>query len=208
MSFVFTAPEFVHAAASDLASLGSTISEANRATAASTTALAPAALDEVSAAIAALFSGHGKEFHALSAQAEAFHAQFVQALFSSAGAYGATEAANVSAMATSARRSDPFRALGRFAVTLVKETLARPKLGEPVKELGQQGRSLFDVINDQAKADRARLNQVTANTVKTGEHVVQRGEGKAQTVLRTIGNDLYQIEIDVEGRIIRTLRLR
>jgi len=76
MSFVFTAPEFVHAAASDLASLGSTISEANRAVAGSTTAVAPAALDEVSAAIAALFSSHGTEFHILSAQAEAFHGQF------------------------------------------------------------------------------------------------------------------------------------
>ena len=208
MSFVFTSPEFVHAAASDLASLGSTISEANRAAAASTTAVAPAALDEVSAAIAALFSRHGNEFHVLSAQAEAFHGQFVRALSGSAGAYGATEAANVSAMATPARRSDPFRALGRLAVTLIKETIARPKLGEPIKELGQQGRSLFDVINDQAKADRARLQQSTANTVKTVEHVVQRGEGKAQTVLRAVGNDLYQIETDIEGRIIRTLRLR
>jgi hypothetical protein len=208
MSFAFIAPEFVHAAASDLASLGSTIGEANRAAAASTIAVAPAALDEVSTAIAALFSSHAGEFHALGAQAAAFHAQFVQALFGSAGAYGATEAANASAMATPARRSDPFRALSRLAVTLIKETIARPKLGEPIKELGQQGRSLFDVINDQAKADRARLNQGTANTVKTVEHVVQRGEGKAQTVLRAICNDLYQIETDIEGRIIRTLRLR
>ena len=208
MSYLFLTPDAVTSATSDLANIGSSIQTANAAAAAQTTSVLAAGEDEVSAAIAALFTNHGQAYQALSAQAEAFHAQFVQALFSSAGAYGATEAANVSAMATSARRSDPFRALGRFAVTLVKETLARPKLGEPVKELGQQGRSLFDVINDQAKADRARLNQVTANTVKTGEHVVQRGEGKAQTVLRTIGNDLYQIEIDVEGRIIRTLRLR
>lgn len=208
MSFVCASPDFVHAAASELSGLGSTISDANRAAAALTTAVAPAALDEVSAATAALFSSAGNEFHALSAQAEAFHEQFVRALFSSAGAYGATEAANASAMATPARRSDPFRALGRFAVTLIKETIARPKLGEPIKELGQQGRSLFDVINDQAKADRARLTQVTANTAKTVEHVVQRGEGKAQTVLRAVGSDLYQIETDIEGRIIRTLRLR
>ena len=208
MSYVFTAPEFLHAAASDLAGLGSRISEANRAAAASTTAVAPAALDEVSSAITALFSSHSKEFHALSAQAEEFHTQFARALFGSVGAYEATEAATVSAMGTPARRSDPFRALGRFAVTLIKETIARPKLGEPIKELGQQGRSLFDVINDQAKADRAQLKQATANTVKTVGHVVQRGEGKAQTVLRAVGNDLYQIEIDIEGRIIRTLRLR
>lgn len=208
MSFVFTSPDFVHAAASDLASLGSTISDANRVAAASTTAVAPAALDEVSAAIAALFSNHGNEFHALSARTETFHEQFVRALFGSAGAYGATEGANASAMATPARRSDPFRALGRFAVTLIKETIARPKLGEPIKELGQQGRSLFDVINDQAKADRARLQQAAANTVKTVEHVVQRGEGKAQTVIQAIGNELYQIETDIEGRIIRTFRVR
>ena len=39
----------------------------------------------MSAAIAAVFSAHGQSYQALSAQAAAFHDQFVQALTASAG---------------------------------------------------------------------------------------------------------------------------
>jgi hypothetical protein len=45
-----------------------------------------AAEDEVSAAIAAVFSAHGQGFQALGAQAAAFHEQFVRTL--NAGARG------------------------------------------------------------------------------------------------------------------------
>jgi hypothetical protein len=55
--------------------------------------------DEVSAAIAAVFSGLGQGFQALGAQAAAFHDQFVQALNAGAGVYAATEAANASPFA-------------------------------------------------------------------------------------------------------------
>ena len=95
MSFVIAAPEFVTAAASDLANIGSTISAANAA-AAPTTAVLAAAKDEVSAAIAALFSSHGQQFQALSAQAAAFHAQFVHGLSAAGAVYTAAEAGNVS----------------------------------------------------------------------------------------------------------------
>src|SRR6516225_8662301 len=98
MSFVIAAPEFVTAAASDLASLGSTISSANAAAATSTTGVLAAAEDEVSAAIAALFSAHGQGFQALSVRAAAFHDQFVQALTAGAGSYASAEAANVAAI--------------------------------------------------------------------------------------------------------------
>ncbi|PHP03972.1 PE family protein, partial [Mycobacterium tuberculosis variant bovis] len=54
MSFVIAAPEVIAAAATDLASLGSSISAANAAAAANTTALMAAGADEVSTAIAAL----------------------------------------------------------------------------------------------------------------------------------------------------------
>jgi hypothetical protein len=96
MSFVIAAPDMVASAASNLTSLGSMISEAHAAALAPTTAVIPAAADEVSAAIASLFSSHGQEFQALSAQAAAFHTQFVQALNGSGAAYEATEAANAS----------------------------------------------------------------------------------------------------------------
>ena len=97
MVFVIAAPEFVTAAASDLANVGSTISAANAAAATQTTGVLAAAEDEVSAAIAAVFSAHGQGFQALSAQAAAFHDQFVQALTAGAGSYVGAEAANVAA---------------------------------------------------------------------------------------------------------------
>jgi hypothetical protein len=55
-----------------------------------------AAGDEVSAAIAQIFSGHGQAFQSLSAQAAEFHSQFVHAVTGAGGAYVAAEAANVS----------------------------------------------------------------------------------------------------------------
>ncbi|MGO9380754.1 MAG: PE family protein [Mycobacterium sp.] len=94
MSFVTIAPEYVEAAAQDLAGIGSSLSEATSAAAAPTIGLAPAAADEVSAAIAALFGDHGQQFQALAARASAFHEQFVGLLNSGAGAYLSTEAAN------------------------------------------------------------------------------------------------------------------
>src|ERR1700740_1691010 len=100
MSFVIAAPEDVQAAAADLSNIGSGLSAAHAAAAAPTTAVLAAAGDEVSAAIASLFSGHGQGFQALSAQGSAFHAQFAHALSGAGGAYALTEAANASPLQT------------------------------------------------------------------------------------------------------------
>src|SRR5215469_13170474 len=97
MSFVVAVPEALGTAATDLASLGSTISSANAAAATATTGVLTAAEDEVSAAIAAVFSAHGEGFQALSAQAAAFHEQFVQAVTAGVGSYVSAETANVAA---------------------------------------------------------------------------------------------------------------
>jgi PE family protein len=70
VSFVIALPEAVSAAASDLGRIGSTISAAN----------AAAGADEVSEAIAALFGSHATAYQALTAEADAFHHQFVQLL--------------------------------------------------------------------------------------------------------------------------------
>jgi hypothetical protein len=96
MSFVIAAPEFVSSAASDVAGIGSSLTAAHAAAAIPTTAVIAAAGDEVSAAIATLFSRHGQAFQQLSAQAAAFHTEFVQALNSGAAMYAAAEAANTS----------------------------------------------------------------------------------------------------------------
>jgi hypothetical protein len=94
MSYVIAAPEMMTSAATDLATIGSDLSAAHTAAAAQTTGMLAAAEDEVSTAVAALFSSHGTAFQALSAQAAAFHSRFVQALNAGAGAYASTEAAN------------------------------------------------------------------------------------------------------------------
>ena len=96
MSSVIAAPELITTAATDVASIGSTLSAAHAAAAAPTTGILAAAEDEVSVAIADLFSGHGQAYQALSAQVAAFHEQFVQALTAGAGSYASAEAANAS----------------------------------------------------------------------------------------------------------------
>ncbi|WP_448471077.1 cellulose binding domain-containing protein [Mycobacterium kansasii] len=94
MSYVTAVPEALAAAARDITGIGSTLSAANAAAAAPTTGLLAAGADEVSAAIAGLFSSHAREYQTLSAQAAAFHDQFVNALTASARSYLSTEAAN------------------------------------------------------------------------------------------------------------------
>jgi hypothetical protein len=99
VSFLIAAPQLIADAATDLANIGSTIGSANFAAATATTGVLPAAADEVSAAIAALFSQHAAGYQQLSAQAALFHEQFVQAMTSGASAYAATEANVVQTLA-------------------------------------------------------------------------------------------------------------
>lgn len=98
MSLVIAAPQWIQSAAQDLASIHSVLTEASAAAASSTATIAPAAADEVSSAIAALFGNFGREYQRLNTLAEAFHAEFVNVLKSSAVAYLSTEAANASAV--------------------------------------------------------------------------------------------------------------
>lgn len=97
MSFVVAQPEVMAAAASEAAAIGAAVGTVNAAVFKATTDLAAAAGDEVSAAIAALFSGHGHSYQALSAAAATFPQQFVQALNDSAAGYAGTEMANAAA---------------------------------------------------------------------------------------------------------------
>ncbi|MGV7795974.1 PE family protein, partial [Mycobacterium kansasii] len=80
MSYVFAVPESVGSAAADMARIGSMLRTAHAEAAASTSTVLSAAADEVSAAVASLFSGYGREYQALSARVWAFHDQFAAAL--------------------------------------------------------------------------------------------------------------------------------
>lgn len=96
MSFVLVSPETVAAVATDLKRIGASLAHENASAAASTTAVVSAAADEVSTAVAALFSQHAQGYQAAAAQVAAFHSRFVQALTAGAGAYAFAEAANAS----------------------------------------------------------------------------------------------------------------
>src|SRR5262249_16833086 len=99
MSFLSATPEMVATAASDLADIGLTIGAATAAAAVPTTSVTAAAGDEVSAAIASLFSDHAQAYQSLSSRAAAFHDEFGQALSGAGGAYSLSEAANASPLA-------------------------------------------------------------------------------------------------------------
>ena len=155
MPYVIAAPELMASAASDLAGIRSTISEANAAAAASTTAMTAAAGDEVSAAIASLFSSHGQPYQSLSAQAAAFHQDFVQALNRAGSAYAAAEVANAS----------PLQSVGRDALDAINaptnKLLGRPLIGNGTNgspATGQNGGAGRDFVR-QRRQRRVRCTR-------------------------------------------------
>lgn len=93
MSYLTVAPEALWSAAADVSGIGSTVRWANAEAAARTTALLPAGADEVSLAVAALFSGHAQAYQLVSTRLSAFHDQFVEVLASNATTYATAEAA-------------------------------------------------------------------------------------------------------------------
>ncbi|BBZ44508.1 PE family protein [Mycobacterium parmense] len=98
MSNVIAVPDFIAAAATDVATVASSVNAAHMAAAAPTVAVMPAAADEVSAGIASLFSKFGETYQATAGQVAAFPAQFAQNLTASAGSYVAAEAANIGSL--------------------------------------------------------------------------------------------------------------
>ncbi|MCV6969686.1 PE family protein, partial [Mycobacterium bohemicum] len=113
MSWVIAAPEYVAAAAADLANVGSTLEFANSFAAGPTSSVFPPGADEVSASIAALFDAHSQAYQELSAQAAAFHAQFVQLMNGGAEQYALTEAANASPLQTTQHALSPTGSAGQ-----------------------------------------------------------------------------------------------
>src|SRR6202008_2499436 len=94
MSFVIATPEYLMAAASDLANIGSSINAANVIAALPTTEGVAAGADEVSASLAPRFGANAQGYQALGAQAAAFHSQFVKLMIAGVGLYASTEPAS------------------------------------------------------------------------------------------------------------------
>ncbi|POY17211.1 PE family protein, partial [Mycobacterium kansasii] len=95
MSYLVVGPELLASAATDLTRIEQAIGAANVAALPHTSELLAAGADEVSTAVAALFSGHARVYQAVSAQATAFHDRFVQAINGAGVSYAGAEAANV-----------------------------------------------------------------------------------------------------------------
>jgi hypothetical protein len=94
MSFLSVTPEQLESAAQDLLGIRDTLSDATATAAVPTTGVLAAAEDEVSTAIASMFSAHGQQYQLVSAQASAFHDEFVKRMNAGVGAYLSTEVAN------------------------------------------------------------------------------------------------------------------
>src|ERR1700734_3126876 len=101
MAYVSTAPAAIAAAATQLEGIGNSFTAESTAAAAPTTAIAPAASDEVSVLQAGVFSSYGQLYQTVSAEAQAIHQQFVNLLQSSSGSYSDTEGANQAGAAAS-----------------------------------------------------------------------------------------------------------
>src|SRR5258707_5536697 len=137
MSFLTAIPEELAAAAAQLAAIGSSLTAQNAGAAAPTTAIAPAAADQVSILQSGIFTAYGALYQQIAAEAQAIQEQFVQTLGLSSGTYSSTEASNaaaaaLSAGASSAQASTPGEFLTEIATAL----------GGPVTSFGGQPFSL------------------------------------------------------------------
>jgi hypothetical protein len=117
MTYMLMHPQLMMTAAADAAELGSALSQAHAAAAGRITDVAAAAADEVSEATATLFSGYARAYQAVTAQAEAFHNAFTQALGSAADSY-------VNAEAAASRAFGAFAALAQAPLAPVPVTAA------------------------------------------------------------------------------------
>ncbi|OPE44809.1 hypothetical protein BV508_31085, partial [Mycobacterium intermedium] len=119
---LYISPAVVQWLAANLDGIAERLASATAAAAGPTTAIAAAAADEVSTAIALMFSHSAEEFQALAGQAAAFHDQFTRTLAASAASYQSTEVANAAAQALGAA-SDPVNGL-------IEQLTGRPLIGD------------------------------------------------------------------------------
>lgn len=120
MGYLSTQPPVLAATAADVAALGSTIDEVKMAAARTTTGVAAAAGDEVSAAISTVFNTFAQQYQAILGRAAVFHSEFALALAAAGNAYANAEAAGVAALATTTATG------GTAPVTALKAALPGP----------------------------------------------------------------------------------
>jgi PE family/PPE-SVP subfamily C-terminal region len=149
MAYVSTAPAAIAAAASQLEGIGNSFSAESAAAATPTTALAPAASDEVSALQAGVFSTYGQLYQTVSAQAQAIHQQFVNLLQSSSGSYQETEGANQAGAAASSLSNASGAASSAQPTTITGLISSLTTLLEPGTGIGGLSSNLVQVPLDE-----------------------------------------------------------
>lgn len=132
MSFLTAVPEELAAAATQLAAIGSSLTAQNAGAAAPTTAIAPAAADQVSIMQSAIFTAYGALYQQFATEAQAMQEQFVQTLGLSSGTYASTEASNAAAASLSSAAGSGSGGIPDFINNI--STL----LGGPVASFGGQ----------------------------------------------------------------------
>ncbi|MCV7378183.1 hypothetical protein BST11_01565 [Mycobacterium alsense] len=125
MTTLVAQPEILAAAAQNASSIGSVIEEARAAAAGSTTSLAVAAEDEVSAITAQFFGAFGQQYQAMLQQATAFHNEFTAALAAAGNAYAQAETQIAATLGLTGGASSgvPFTAVQQAVATPVDAIL-------------------------------------------------------------------------------------
>src|SRR5580693_1281802 len=199
MSFVTAAPDLVEAAAQDLAGIRSSLMEASASVAVPTTGVVPAAADEVSAGVAALFGNFGKEFQAVSAQAQAFHAEFVNAMNAGAAAYAGAEAAAGQTLMSAV--AAPAQALlgGGAALTTGQAT---PALIQGIESFGATVAAPYQALVINTNNNLAAINQTfMANPFPFLNQVASNQMGFAQTFGAGLATSLQGFPANVPANI-------
>ena len=137
MSYLIAAPDFMAAAAPDVAGIGSALSAANAAAALPTTGPLAAGADEVSPAVAAVFAANAQEYQALSARVADLNSTFGAAYFH--------DPASLAYPSDAMQLSSVTNSLGGTVTTYMVPSPTLPML-LPLKQIGVQGQ-IVDFLN-------------------------------------------------------------
>jgi len=190
MSFLTAIPEELAAAAAQLAAIGSSLTAQNAGAAAPTTAIAPAAADQVSILQSGIFTAYGALYQQIAGEAQAMQEQFVQTLGLSSGTYSSTEASNaaaaaLSAGASSAQASTPGEFLTEIATAL----------GGPVTSFGGQPFSLSGNAANMTAFQSGNFASAASNLLgMAGGGLMSAPEAAAEDVAGAAGEAVEGVE--------------
>jgi PE family len=201
MTFVFADPEMVTSAAADLAGIRSALGEATAAASTPTTGMLPAGADEISAAISQMFGAYGQEFQSLSAEAGAFHENFVALLNSGAGAYAGAEAANVQQVLGGGA---PVPSVGQMVGQVQADAQALNSFGSavaaPYQTLTSTTTANLQGLNSAVSANPTPLlRQLLSNQQALGQNIATGFQSSVQNLPAELANVPSSAQAGIQG---------